>query len=121
MLFVFLKRDMHKFLCFTYIWQSFSLLLFIYLFLVIDLYTVSLLGVLFINRVLLLLMYFFYGDLNYLEFFDKFTKKLLNPSSLLLIRTCCNSSKRVSLKVSLKYVLFSIIYNFRLDLIENIF
>ena len=49
-------------------------------------------------------------------------KKLLNPLLLLLIRTCDNSSKRASLKVSLKKIfLFSITYNFRLKFTESSF
>ena len=49
--------------------------------------------------------------------FRQIFKNLLNPSSLLLIPTCDNSSKRVSLKVSLEKCL----HNFRLQFTESSF
>lgn len=71
------NRDMHKFLYFAQLSRSSSLLLFKYLFLRLVLFIISLLRVLFINRALLPLMYFFYGELSYLECFDNFSKIMI--------------------------------------------
>ena len=80
-----------------------------------DLFIMSLLTVLFINGALLPAMNFFLQGNNLSRVFQKISKTF---PTLLLIRTCDNTSKKVSLKILLKNI-YSGTYNFRLQLREK--